>query len=304
MRRFAPLLLILFSLPLAQAGCGLLGPKPRPAGPPPVEEVQLPIVLFAVIPRSEGVGGQALEQAALVPVACYGRGALEGGQRCLAFAEEGGVLKLEGGEQVVPGGRTRPHCPGGSRAVGLSLPGPVSAGFAVWPAKRLGAVIVPKGGKPWEPSTCQGWCSFRRAGHPRVRVEAGQMARLAAAARAAGLPPGAGPLEVLQAYTLDQDGDGKAERFFAVAALDQEQEDYAFAFSALFMDGARGKPLLVRREDSAAVVLRGAVDLDGDGDRELWLLLTPTAGGGVGHEVIQISQRHANPLGGYRCVPR
>ena len=296
--------LLLILLP-ALAGCGLLSPKPRRAGPPPLEKVQLPIVLFAVIPLSEGVGGQALEKPALVPLACHGRGALEGGQRCLAFTEEGGVLKLEGGEQVVASGRTRPHCPGGlSRAMGLALPGPVSAGFAVWPAKRLAAVTVPTGGKPWEPSACQGWCSFRRAGHPRVRVEATQMARLAAAARAAGLPTDTGPLEVLQAYTLDQDGDGKAERFFAVAALDPREEDYAFAFSALFMEGARGRPVLVRREDSAAVVLRGAVDLDGDGRRELWLLLTPTSGGGVGHEVVQVTQRRANLLGGYRCTPR
>ena len=263
------------------------------------------MVLFAVIPQSEGAGGQALNKPALVPLACHGRGTLEGGQRCLAMTEEGGVLKLEGGAQVVASGRTRPYCPGGlSRAVGLALPGPVRAGFAIWPAKQLKAVTVPTGGKPWEPSACQGWCSFRRAGHPRVRVEAKQMARLAAAARAAGMSSEAGPLEVLQAYTLDQDGDGKAERFFAVAALDPREEDYTFAFSALFMEGDRGRPVLVRREDSAAVVLRGALDLDGDGRQELWLLLTPTGGGGVGHEVLQLTQRQVNPLGGYQCVVR
>ena len=192
-----------------------------------------------------------------------------------------------------------------SRAVALGLHGPVSASFAVWPANRQGAVVVPTQGKPWEPSACQGWCSFLRAGHPRVRVDAAQMERLGAAARSVGLPPGTG-LEVLQVYSMDQDSDGKPERFYAVAAVDEEEEDYAFLFSALFMESGtgRGRPVLLWRDDRNAVVLRGAMDLDGDGTRELWLLLTPTSGGGVGHEVVMVNQRRANPMGGYRCVPR
>ena len=297
---------LLLLLAVTLCGCGLFKSPGPAAGPPPAETVQLPTVLFVVLPQSEGRGGEPLERPALVPLACYGRGAMEAGQRCLAFAEEGAMLKLEGGEPVVPSGRTRPHCPGGmAREVALSLPGPVSAGFAVWPADRLGAVVVPTQGKPWEPSTCQGWCSFLRAGHPRVRVDAGQMARLGAASRAAGLPPDTG-LEVLQAYSMDQDGDGKPERFYAVAALDEEEEEYAFLFSALIMEPGtgRGRPVLIWRDDRNAVVLRGAMDLDGDGSRELWLLLTPTSGGGVAHEMVLVSQGRAAPMGGYRCVAR
>jgi len=262
-------------------------------------------VLFAVLPRAVGVNGEVLERAVMVPVGCHGDGALEGGQRCLSLLREGSAVGIEGGEALVPTGRAQPYCPGGyPRGAGLALPGDVSPGFAVWPAKRVKEVTVPAKGLPWKPTPCKGWCTFGRAGHPRVRVSAEQHQRLAAAARTAGMPPGAGTLEVLQEFALDLDGDGKPERFYSVAAPDPDTEDYVFRFSALIMEPAAGRPMVIRRQDSAAVVLRGAVDLDGDGRKELWLLLTPTQGDGIAHDVVQVGPYEAVVIGGYRCRPR
>ncbi len=299
--------LLLLPVLLSLSSClGLFPSKTtRETGPPPEVQEQLPTVLFAVLPMIEGLNGQALERSVLVPLACYGRGTLEGGQRCLSFMGQGGMPALEGGETVASENRARPFCPGAYHHVsGLGMPGQVTAGFGIWPAKKLSQVKVPAKGMPWKPSACKGWCAFGRTGHPRVRVEPEQMARLSAAARAAGMPPEAGDLEVLQEYALDMDGDGRLERFYSLAAQARDPDEYAFLFSALVMQAGKGRPMLVRRQDSAAVVLRGAVDLDGDGRRELWLLLTPTSGGGIAHEVIQIGQGTAVQIGNYTCQPR
>lgn len=264
-------------------------------------------MLFVVLEQSEALNGQPLERQILVPLACHDSGQLLGGQACRTLVARGRAVALEGGREVTPTRQGRPRCEGGvTREVGLLLAATsadtppwlqatVRAGYGVWPRSALERVWPTGRG-------CRGWCSFRRTGHPRVRIAEALRGRLGQAARAAGLRDEAGGLEVLQEVAVDLDGDGAAERLYSVAVRDLEAAAYGFRFSALFLLG-EGAPRLLRRRDSDAIVVRGTTDLDGDGARELWLLLSPTGNDGVAHEVVALDGIRPAVIGRYACRP-
>jgi hypothetical protein len=264
-------------------------------------------VLFVVLEQSEAMNGQPLERQLLLPLACHEAGQLLGGRACRELVARGRAVTLEGGREVTPTRPGRPRCEGVvSREVGLLLAAAsadtppwlqatVRASYAVWPRSALERVWPTGRG-------CRGWCSFRRTGHPRVRVAEALRGRLEQAARAAGLREGADGLEVLQEVGVDLDGDGAEERLFSVAVRDLEAADYAFRFSALFLLG-EGAPRLLRRRDSDAIIVRGTTDLDGDGTRELWLLLSPTGSDGIAHEIVALDGEPPAVIGRYACRP-
>jgi len=264
-------------------------------------------VLFAVVPDTEDPAGQPQGRPALVPLACADQGQLAGGRPCLGLVPLGSEVALEGGRRVVADGRGIALCEEeAGRAVGLTLAGAVEgAGWAIWPPSALDRVKPARAALPGDPAaTCRGWCSFARTGHPRVRVTEEQRQRLAiAVARIAPeLGRRAARLQVVQEITLDMEGDGKPERIYSVVVMEPKAR-YAFALSALLLE--RGLQLaLLRRQNSDAIVVRGTLDLDGDGGQELHLLLVPTAGAGSGQMLLTLDAGgRAGLVGHYACEP-
>ena len=237
-----------------------------------------------------------------MPLACFDGTAFLAPGRCLGLIRDlGEVATPTSGVRVL--GRGRYGCPDSGREVeALVGEGPTPPSFAVWPRRALSRVTPVKAGAPWQPSGCRGWCGFGRTGHPRVKLTPQRRARVVRAVTdAAGDEPGR-DLEVLQEVTVDLDGDGADERVYSLAVADRQAEGYAFRFSGLFLE--RGGTLsLIRRADEDAVVLRGTLDLDGDGLRELWLLHAPTAGQGLTHALITLRTGHPEVIGRYDCRP-
>lgn len=215
----------------------------------------------------------------------------------MGMLPEGSTVALEGGERATPQMRARPHCQGRSaRTDGLALEQPTDAGYAVWPPSARKAVQPVSRG-----AGCRGWCRFDRAGHPRGRMKPALERRLREAAQKHGMASGAEKLELIQEVTVDLDGDGAPEHIFSVAVSDPLTEEYDFSFSALFVVQGKKRPRLLLRKDSHAVVVRGTVDLDRDGRRELWLLLSPTAGAGDSWVVLAWDRRATEVIGSYWC---
>lgn len=297
------MLRLLVTIPLLVLQACTPPPPPPPLGPPvPLSGASgAALVLFATSSRAAGRDGEPVDLSVLVPLACRDQSQLTGGFACLGMVPEGSTLALEGGERVTPGMRGRPYCQGRSaRTEGLVLEQPEDTpGYAVWPPSALKAV------KPIERGAgCRGWCRFDRTGHPRVRIKPAVRRRLLKAARRHGLESGPETLEVVQEVTVDLDGDGKPEQLYSVAVPDGETDAYDFSFSALFVVHGTKRPRLLLRRDSHAVVLRGTVDLDRDGRRELWLLLSPTVGVGDSWVVLARDPRSIEVIGAYSCDPR
>jgi hypothetical protein len=80
-------------------------------------------------------------------------------------------------------------------------------------------------------------------------------------------------LVFLQSVAVDIDGDGKEERFFSAFYPDDSREggEPGFVFSALLMapGGELSKLVVLQKSDFVRYELLAAVDLDGDGTREV-----------------------------------
>lgn len=288
-------------------GCASGPTRSQQPAPPAAPAKELPgaRVLFLVIPEVEGGDGLPEDRPVLMPLACQSAGRIMGGQLCLGTLPNNAALALEGGEVVYAQGRSRPYCEGViSRSRGLALSSVGYATYAVWPPEDLGQVHPTEAGPPYR-TTCRGWCNFGRTGHPRIKIPAPLKPRLSAALAAAKAGDSVEDAELVQTVDVDLDGDGTPERFYSVVIPDPGAEEYSFSFSALYLSWGKGTGALrlVRRADHAAVVVRGTLDLDGDGTRELWLLLTPTSSTGVTHEIQIMVGGRARLIGGYQCHP-
>ena len=133
-----------------------------------------------------------------------------------------------------------------------------------------------------------------------ARLEEVEAKAIQGAITAAGGPTG----EFLpkQKASIDIDGDGKKELFVSAVIINPSDAD-TFSFSGLFMasGGDLGAVQLIDRtkKNTADVIkLFGAVDLDGDGKRELWTGLS--FDGGAGERVVQLGAQ-PTPLGKWTC---
>lgn len=106
-----------------------------------------------------------------------------------------------------------------------------------------------------------------------------------------------------QNATVDIDGDGKDELFVSAILVNPSDPD-TYLFSGLFMapgGDLENLVLIDRSKESADVItLRGVVDLDGDGRRELWTTLT--FDGGSGDRIVQwTDDGEPEPVSGWSC---
>lgn len=229
---------------------------------------------------------------ALLPLACFDKDKKQilPGKQCGSMVAEGSEVYMESSfntkalEKTSAG--TKDSLCGDSGALPTpGLDGGASYDWAVWP-KSLAPEF-----KQMHPDT---W-SDRGA----LLEEAESKAIQDAIAKIRNVQ---GDFQSKQKAKADIDGDGTDELFVSAILINPADPD-TYLFSGLFMapGGDLSKVQLIDRSKKGADVirLRGVVDLDGDGKRELWTGLT--FDGGNGDRIVQATDGDPKPIGGWSC---
>lgn len=258
-------------------------PEPTPAeprfdlsGPVPPETSA---VLFSV-------------DGALLPIGCFNKdkGELAAGSDCAALVAEGSEVYMEDsyGKKALDktGAGTKDSLCGDAGAIpAAGLEGGAAYDWAVFP-KSLGDKVTQVDPDTW---------SDRGARLEEAEAKAVQEAM-------SKIRNVQGDFVPKQKAKLDIDGDGKEELFMSAALANPSDPD-EFLVSALFMapGGDLGQVQVVdlSKKKADVIHIRGAVDLDGDGKRELWVGIT--FDGGNGDRVITLGEGEAKPLGKWTC---
>jgi hypothetical protein len=232
---------------------------------------------------------------AMIPLGCWDPAAkkLVGGKACITLAKKGDsvLLSSEHGRALdVVGDPRNALCEVEERPSSLGTPA-LDAGQAYeWAAvpKALGAKAEQVSSKTKSDEATQ------LADDERAALQKAALA----------LAPGAtdGELRCTQKAELDIDGDGTKERFFGVLVGHPTSPDRSL-LSALFMapggDLGRLRAIETSKRDLDVFTIRGAVDLEGDGRRELWVTLT--FDGGSGDRLVHLDGEKAEPLAKWTC---
>ncbi|MCA9696108.1 MAG: hypothetical protein KC431_01200 [Myxococcales bacterium] len=229
----------------------------------------------------------------LLPIGCFdkAKNALASGSDCAALVAEGSEVYMEDsfGKKALEktgAGTANSLCGDeGALPVAALTEGAVYD-WAVWP-KSLGPTF-----KQISPDT---W-SDRGARLEEVEAKAVQ----AAMAKVRNVN---GEFQPKQKASIDIDGDGKDELFVSAIMLNPSDPD-TYLVSGLFvaMGGDLGTMTLVEKAKPGradVIRLRGVVDLDGDGKRELWTGVL--FDGGNGDHVVQFDGTTAKPLSKWTC---
>ncbi len=230
----------------------------------------------------------------LLPLGCFDAKTkkVTGGAACLDRVPEGAKVRLgtptTTAKRAVTG-RIEPLCLSGSgKKVALGVEGlgeGASYVVGVWPPATYRAVaLVPEETKS------------KKA----TRLGEDLAAQLRAALSRLGAP--SGDVEAVQVASVDVDGNGTPDRFFSLVVPDPKNDErYRFSGALWAPDGDIGRAVLVDRSKRKEDVfeLRGLVDLDGDGTKELWLRMNFAEGGG--DRLVRLRGRKAEPLGRWTC---
>jgi len=256
--RSAPLALLVSLL----FGCGAEAPPPAPApaptpapAPAPAPEPPPPPTGRALLVASE---------FGLSPLACFLDASKQfaSGADCLALAPTGAEVWLMSGAAAKVVGRAVAACPDAATpepTLTVDAPAEALRGDAVVPASLKDALVYVT---PTMPADAD------RDTPKELR------GRIAAAVRAAAPELKTLKIRVDQRVSIDLDGDGTGEELVAAVVPGDPRDDEAdFRFSGFFLVPPAGAPVLLRsRADTRErYALLGAVDLDGDGARELYL---------------------------------
>lgn len=257
--RSVPLALLVSLL----VGCGGEAPPPPPPasapaptpGPAPAPEPPPPPTGRALLVASE---------FGLSPLACF----LDAGKQfasgadCLALAPTGTEVWLMSGGAAKVVGRAVANCPNAATpepTLTIDAPPDALRGDAVVPASLKEALVYVTPAVP---------ADVDRDTPKELR------GRIAEAVRAAAPELKTIKVRVDQRVSVDLDGDGAGEDMVAVVVPGDPKDDEAnFRFSGFFLVPPAGAPVLLRsRADTRErYALLGAIDLDGDGARELYL---------------------------------
>ena len=262
-------------------------PAPEPAPEPPPE------------PRFDLSGPKPPETAsvlfgvdgALTALACFDKdaGEIKAGADCAKLVAEGSEVYMESsfGKKALEktGAGTKMSMCGDEGAIPTAaLDKGEEYDWGVWP-KSLGPDFAQVHPDTW---------SDRGA-----RLEDAEAKAVQDALTAAGKTKG--EFQSKQKATLDIDGDGKDELFVSAIMANPNDAD-THRFSGLFMakGGDLGQIQLVDTVTRGAdeIKILGAVDLDGDGTKELWTGLS--FDGGAGERVIVLGDK-PKVLGKWSC---
>jgi len=230
-------------------------------------------------------------EGALIPLACFDKdkGELRGGADCLALVPEGGEVRVSAGDQAFnkkTTGRATPTCldaTGNKDALGAEgLTGGAEFTYGAWPPSTLKIVtLVP------EDST---------ANSTIARVDDDTKAKLAAAV------PAKGELTVQQWAEIDVDGDDEKDGIYSVF-IPHASLPGQYAWSGVFLapDGNLDGLVLLAKSGSGKDVFEalGTLNLDGKGDRELWIRMVYAEG--AGEAVFQLEGKGTKQLGKWSC---
>ena len=229
---------------------------------------------------------------ALIPLACYlhDKKKIASGKDCAKVVKEGDevYLKSKSIENLDKIGAPKAAmCEGPVSGTPTSASVPaVDAGatfdFAVAP-KSFARQVVLLSEDSW--------------GDKKPALDPAELAALSALAKVTG------ELTIRQVALQDLDADGAPEKIVSVAQINPKDSE-RFIFSGVFVQrgSAPGTWLLLesRVNDTASFTVRGALDLDGDGNHELWINAVTTEGGG-GDRIYQLTQTGATGLGKWSC---
>jgi hypothetical protein len=247
---------------LLAAGCGAETPPPaaKPA-PPPVKTEPAP----EPAPPSAPTGRALLvaTEYGLSPIACFldQEKKFAAGETCLGLGPVGAEAWLLSGATAKVTGRGEATCPG------ADAPEPTLAIDAAREALR-GDALLPASARElltYVPPTLPPDVDKATTKELRERVTTALTAAYPALGKLA-------RVRVEQRALLDLDGDGAAEELVA-ASVPGKDEDAALRVSALLHGPENGAlaPLRGRTDTSEHYTVIGALDLDGDGKRELYL---------------------------------
>jgi hypothetical protein len=228
---------------------------------------------------------------ALTPLACFNKdkGALASGADCVGLVAEGSEVYMASsfGKKALEkteGGTTTSMCADEGAIPVANLTAGADYDWAVWP-KSLAPEFTQLSPDTW---------SDRGARLDEAESKAVQEA-------IAKVRKSDGEFQPKQKANIDIDGDGKDELFIS-AILPNPSDPDTYLFSGLFMapGGDLGQLTLIDQSKKGADMIKlfGAVDLDGDGKRELWTGIS--FDGGAGERMVQL-QDPPKPLGKWTC---
>ncbi|MGB1698801.1 MAG: hypothetical protein ACPHRO_02525 [Nannocystaceae bacterium] len=234
-------------------------------------------------------------EGAMIPMACFDHKSkkIKGGAVCSRLVSDGATVLLasESGQMLdTIDGKRNALCEVRDTPTSLSTPG-LAAGntysYGVFP-KSLGRSV----------SVVSSSSESDRA----TKTSDELRDRMFAAVQASNPRITKGQVRVSQRATHDIDGDGTPEEFLSVLVTRESNADKGL-FSGLFQLAAepKGAPILIEKGKGLDVIrLRGSLDLDGDGVRELWLGLAYD-GGNADRLYVRNKGGGYDPIGKWTC---
>jgi hypothetical protein len=269
-------------------------PEEKKAPPPPPPDDTPPAPQFDLSgPKPPATSSVVFAvDGALLPLACFNKdkSQLLAGKECGGLVAEGAEVYMESsfGNKALDktGAGTKASLCGDSGAIPTpQLDGGAAYDWGVWP-KSLGPDFKQIDPDTWTPRGSQ----LEEAEAKAVQDAIAKIRNVQ------------GEFQPKQKATADIDGDGKDELFVSAILANPADPD-TYLFSGLFMaaGGDLANLVLIDRSKKGADVirLRGVVDLDGDGKRELWTSVTFE--GGNGDRIVQMASGEPKPLGDWTC---
>jgi hypothetical protein len=201
-----------------------------------------------------------IERDGLLPIACYDGNLkrAQGGVDCLDLVPEGDSVVSERGQMLVVGKRQDVSCPRGHThqpgfALAKQAESETKSDFAIWPKNARGRLSISAGSL--KPGTAE---LDELEALLRQTLDQESTDTLPASRRA---------LVVFTGESVDFDGDGIPDRVFS--GVVDSLEGLRFTGLLGFLSTHGGKPSIIHRDQAYTYYLRGSVDLDGAGGREL-----------------------------------
>lgn len=229
-------------------------------------------------------------EGALIPLACFDKdkGTLGAGSACLDLVPADAQVRVSGGDQAFNkkvGERADPTCLAGTgKKNALSaeaLTGGAEFTFGAWPPSTLKIVtLVPSDST--SPSATQ--------------LDDDTLAKLAK------VVPAKGKLTAQQVAEIDFDGNDKKDGIYSVFVPNPKMaEQYSWSGVFLAPDGNLDALVLLAKSSSKKDVFEvlGTLDIDGTGNRELWIRMVYAEG--AGEAVFQVDGNTVNPLAKWSC---